>query len=226
MRTQTRWSLSVFSAVLGLGPLAVNAAQEQPEGFIEGSRLDVLARNFYFNRDDRKGQSSPSGNSYSEAWTQGLIGKFESGFTQGSVGFGLDAFAMYGLKLDSGRGRSGGGGSFGVLPEDSDNTPVGNYSKIGGAAKMRLLDTVIKVGDVFPKTPVVHYGDSRLLPESFRGTIFENTSIDGLSIQGGRLHSMSQPDSSSLRDGFATFYAGKVDSPWVAYFGGDYSLNK
>ncbi|SEL17804.1 outer membrane porin, OprD family [Pseudomonas sp. NFIX51] len=226
MRTQTRWSLSVFCAVLGLSPLAVNAADDQPEGFIEGSSLNVLARNYYFNRDDRKGQSSPTGNGYSQAWAQGLIGKFESGFTQGTVGFGLDAFAMYGLKLDSGAGRSGGRGSFGMLPVDSDNQPADNYSKVGGAAKMRLLDTVIKVGDVFPKTPVVHYGDSRLLPESFRGATFENTSIDGLSLQGGRLHSMSQPDSSSLRDGFATFYAGKVDSPWVAYFGGDYSLNK
>lgn len=32
---------------------------------------------------------------------------------------------------------------------------------------MRLLDTVVKVGDVFLITPVVQYGDSRLLPESF-----------------------------------------------------------
>ena len=36
---------------------------------------------------------------------------------------------------------------------------------------------------------------------------------------------MSQPNSSSMRDGFATFYAGAVDSPWIAYFGGDYSVN-
>lgn len=85
------------------------------------------------------------------------------------MGFGLDAFAMYGLKLDSGTGRSGGRGSFDMLPVDSDNRPEDDYSKLGGAVKMRLLDTVVKVGDVFPQTPVVHYGDSRLLPESFRG---------------------------------------------------------
>ena len=36
---------------------------------------------------------------------------------------------------------------------------------------------------------------------------------------------MSQPNSSSMQDGFATFYAGEVDSPWIAYFGGDYTLN-
>jgi len=48
---------------------------------------------------------------------------------------------------------------------------------VGGAVKARLFDTVVKVGDVFPMTPVVHYGDSRLLPESFRGVTVENTSF-------------------------------------------------
>ena len=207
-------------------PLTALAVEDQPDGFIEGSRLNVLARNFYFNRDDRKGQSSPTGNGYSEAWAQGLIGKFESGFTQGTVGFGLDAFAMVGVKLDSGTGRSGGKGSFGMLPVDRDNRPEDSYSKVGGAAKLRVLDTVIKAGDVFPLTPVVAYGDSRVLPESFRGVTVQNTSLAGLSLQGGRLSGMSQPNESGMNKGFATFYAGPLDSPWIGYFGGDYQLNK
>jgi hypothetical protein len=53
-----------------------------------------------------------------------------------------------------------------------------------------------------------------------------NTSIEGLTVQGGRLHAMSQPVSSNMRDNFATFYAGPVNSPWVGYFGGDYNVNK
>lgn len=214
--------LSLIAAL----PLAALAVEDQSDGFIEGSRLNVLARNFYFNRDDRKGQSSPTGNGYSEAWAQGLIGKFESGFTQGTVGFGLDAFAMVGVKLDSGTGRSGGKGSFGMLPVDRDNRPEDSYSKVGGAAKLRVLDTVIKAGDVFPLTPVVAYGDSRVLPESFRGVTVQNTSLAGLSLQGGRLSGMSQPNESGMNKGFATFYAGPVDSPWIGYFGGDYQLNK
>ncbi|NVZ91878.1 OprD family porin [Pseudomonas yamanorum] len=226
MSTNRTLSLSMIAALAGLTPLSGMAVEDKPEGFIEGSTLNVLARNFYFNRDDRKGQSSPTGNGYSEAWAQGFIGKFESGFTQGSVGFGLDAFAMYGLKLDSGTGRSGGKGSFGMLPVDSDNQPEDGYSKLGGAVKMRLLDTVIKAGDVFPLTPVVAYGDSRVLPESFRGVTAQNTSIEGLSLQGGHLSGMSQPTQSGMDKGFATFYAGKVDSPWIGYAGGDYQVNK
>lgn len=226
MSTNRTLSLPMIAALAGLTPLSGMAVEAKPEGFIEGSTLNVLARNFYFNRDDRKGQSSPTGNGYSEAWAQGFIGKFESGFTQGSVGFGLDAYAMYGLKLDSGTGRSGGKGSFGVLPVDSDNHPEEGYSKLGGAVKMRLLDTVIKAGDVFPLTPVVAYGDSRVLPESFRGVTAQNTSIDGLSLQAGHLSGMSQPTQSGMDKGFATFYAGKVDSPWIGYAGGDYQVNK
>ncbi|MET0612619.1 MAG: OprD family porin [Pseudomonas caspiana] len=215
-------SLAVLSTIASVTPLAAYA-EEQKEGFIEGSTLTVLNRSFYMNRDHRKGESSPTGNGYSEAWAQGVIGKFESGFTQGTFGVGVDAFAMLGIKLDTGDGRNGGRSSFDVLPVDSDGEAEDSYSKVGGALKARAFNTVVKVGDVFPSTPVVSFGDSRLLPESFRGVTATNTSISGLTLQGGRLHSMSQPASSGMRDNFATFYAGSVNAPWVAYFGGDYN---
>ncbi|MCW2291302.1 hypothetical protein M2262_001352 [Pseudomonas sp. BIGb0408] len=188
--------------------------------------MSILNRNFYFNRDHRNGDTAPGGAGYSEAWAHGIIGKFESGFTEGTVGFGVDAFAMLGIKLDTGGGRNGGRSSFDVLPVDRAGEARDDYSKVGGALKARAFDTTVNVGDVFPATPVVHYGDSRLLPESFRGVTFVNNSLDGLTLQGGRLHSMSQPVSSNMRDNFVTFYAGGVDSPWAGYFGGDYSLNE
>lgn len=225
MRINPLVSLSALTAALGLGPMAAVAAEERPEGFIEGSQLNLLLRNFYFNRDDRKGQSSPTGNGYSEAWTQSLIGKFESGFTQGTVGFGLDAFVMHAFKLDSGTGRSGGKGSFAMLPVNGRNEPADSYGKAGGAVKVRALDTVARIGDVFPMTPVLHYGDSRVMPQSFRGFTLENTSLDDLKLQAGRLHAVGSTNQSSLREGFVTFYKGKVDSPWVGYFGGDYQID-
>ncbi len=218
-------TLAVLSATASVTPLAA-FAEEQKEGFIEGSTLTVLNRSFYMNRDHRKGESSPTGNGYSEAWAHGVIGKFESGFTQGTFGIGIDAFAMLGIKLDTGDGRNGGRSSFDVLPVDGDGKAEDDYSKVGGALKARAFDTVVNVGDVFPSTPVVSFGDSRLLPESFRGVTATNTTISGLTLQGGRLHSMSQPASSSMRDNFATFYAGSVNAPWVAYFGGDYEATE
>lgn len=231
MRNRPSLALVASLAVSSAAPLAL-ADDDQADGFIEGSRLNVLNRNFYFNRDNRdsaaptynssKGQT----NGYSEAWAHAVITRFESGFTQGTVGFGLDAFAMVGLKLDTGDGRNGGRSSFDVLPVDRDGQARDEYTKLGGAAKVRLFDTVARVGDVFPANPVVAAGDSRLLPESFRGLTLENTSIKDLTLQAGRLHAMSQPMSSDLRENFVTFYGGPVDSPWIAYGGGDYAVNE
>ncbi|MGE8315234.1 OprD family porin [Pseudomonas putida] len=218
-------------ALSGVGNLAM-AADEAAQGFIEGSTLSVLNRNFYFNRDNRDSAAPTHNpgkqpdNGYSEAWAHAVIARFESGFTQGTVGVGLDAFAMLGLKLDTGGGRNGGRSSFDVLPVDHDGQARDAYTKVGGAAKVRLYDTVLKVGDVFPANPVVAAGDSRLLPESFRGVTLENTSIKDLTLQAGRLHAMSQPVSSDLRENFVTFYGGPVDSPWIAYGGGDYTLDE
>ncbi|WP_416146888.1 OprD family porin [Pseudomonas putida] len=218
-------------ALSGVGNLAM-AADEAAQGFIEGSTLSVLNRNLYFNRDNRDSAAPTHNpgkqpdNGYSEAWAHAVIARFESGFTQGTVGVGLDAFAMLGLKLDTGGGRNGGRSSFDVLPVDHDGQARDAYTKVGGAAKVRLYDTVLKVGDVFPANPVVAAGDSRLLPESFRGVTLENTSIKDLTLQAGRLHAMSQPVSSDLRENFVTFYGGAVDSPWIAYGGGDYTLDE
>ena len=225
MINNTKFSIAAMAMIVSSVPPMVSA-EENNGGFIEDSSLTVLNRNYYFNREHRNGESSPTGNGYSEAWANAIIAKFESGFTQGTIGVGVDAFAMIGIKLDTGGGRNGGRSTFDVLPVNSNGEARNEYTKVGGAAKIRAFDTVVKVGDVFPSTPVVAAGDSRLLPESFTGVTATNTSIEGLTVQGGRLHAMSQPASSNMRDNFATFYAGPVNSPWVGYFGGDYNLNK
>ena len=225
MINNTKFSIAAMAMIVSSVPPMVSA-EENNGGFIEDSSLTVLNRNYYFNREHRNGESSPTGNGYSEAWANAIIAKFESGFTQGTIGVGVDAFAMIGIKLDTGGGRNGGRSSFDVLPVNSNGEARDEYTKVGGAAKIRAFDTVVKVGDVFPSTPVVAAGDSRLLPESFTGVTATNTSIEGLTVQGGRLHAMSQPVSSNMRDNFATFYAGPVNSPWAGYFGGDYNLNK
>ena len=226
MKRSAKLSLAVFSAIASYSAVSSAAETTEKEGFVEGSSLTVLNRNFYFNRDDRNGEQGAGGAGYSEAWAHAIIGKFESGFTQGTVGVGVDAFAMIGLKLDTGGGRNGARSSFDVLPVDGKGDARDEYTKVGGAVKVKAFDTVVKVGDVFPVTPVVSFGDSRLLPESFRGVTAVNTSLPGLTLQGGRLHSMSQPVSSNMRDGFVGFYGGPVNSPWVAYFGGDYQLGE
>lgn len=223
------WTLPLL---LGAGLMASAVAEENAErskeGFIEGSEVNLLLRNFYFNRDFRKGQSSPAGGGYTEEWVQGFMANFSSGFTQGTLGVGIDAFAQLGVRLDSGGGRSGAGGSVDLLPYDDQGRPQVDYSRAGGAVKLRWYGTVLRVGDVFPETPVIQYGNSRLFPSSFRGFTLVNDSLaKGLTLQAGKLNSMTQPNSTSGSDDFYSFYTGRrIDSPWVAYAGGDYQATE
>ena len=73
-------------------------------GFFEDAKTDLLLRNYYFNRDFRDPGAAKS---QVEEWAQGFILKFNSGYTPGTVGFGLDGIAMFGVKLDSSRVASG-----------------------------------------------------------------------------------------------------------------------
>ena len=70
------------------------------------SNAGLEARNFYFNRDFRQDSASQS---KQEEWAQGFLLRYESGFTEGAVGVGVDAIGMLGLKLDSSADRSGSG---------------------------------------------------------------------------------------------------------------------
>lgn len=74
--------------------------QSTSQGFIEDSHLDLFLRNAYIKRDYRDGLADKA------EWGQGIIATFESGFTQGPVGFGVDGIAQYGVRLDGGRGAA------------------------------------------------------------------------------------------------------------------------
>ena len=224
MNSKAKLSLAIFSACCALSTSSY-AEEDKKEGFIEGSSFDILNRTYYFNRDDRNGADAPGGAGYSETLAHGIIANFKSGYTQGTVGVGVDAFAMIGINLDTGRGRNGGQSSFSMMPVDNNGDTRNAYTKVGGAVKAKAFDTELKIGDVFPTTPVVHFGDSRVLPSSFKGFTLENNSLDKLHLQGGRLHAMSTPNSTSMSEKFTTFYEGTVNSPWLAYLGGDYDVN-
>lgn len=170
-------------------------SQDEAKGFVEGAKLNVKARNMYMNRDNRvKGAAQ----SYGEEWAQGFIGSFESGFTQGTIGFGVDALGLYGMKLDTGRGRDGGG--TGLLEMDSRGDKDG-YGYMGGAIKMRVSKTVLKFGDQIVNNPVFATSDSRLLPETAQGLLITSNEIDKLTLQGGHFTALKSRNSSNHDSG-------------------------
>jgi hypothetical protein len=158
---------------------AVASQQSESNGFVQDSSLNVLLRNAYINRDYKNTTRNDSAE-----WGQAAIGTFSSGFTQGTVGVGVDAFGLYALRLDGGSGRSGNGG-IDFFKQDSNGNAAHDLSRMGAAVKFRVSNTVLKYGDMMPELPVLQYDDSRLLPESFTGTMITSKEIDGLEINAG-----------------------------------------
>lgn len=161
-------------------------SQAAEGGFIEDASASLTARNYYFSRDfsDIVG---PSRQSKAEEWAQGFILNFRSGYSAGTVGFGVDAIGLLGIKLDSSPDRAG----TGLLPTRESGRAADDYSRLGLAAKMRVSKTELKVGELQPNLPVLTYSDIRLLPPTYQGLSLVSNEFAGLTLQGGHLNSTS-----------------------------------
>ena len=189
-------------------------ADEPAQGFLDGATLDVLSRNFYLNSDYRS--PSPTGKSYKAEWAQGFIGAFESGFTPGTLGFGLDAHAFLGLKLDGGKGHSG----TGLLPVNDDGRSEGNYSSGGGALKIRASRTTLAFGEMMGETPVFDTADKRLQPEYANGFLLNSREIDDLNLVAGHFTAFKNQDSSSGKGDFYG-YGANTEAGGITFLGTD-----
>lgn len=205
----------------------VVASQADSNGVIDDSSLNILARNFFFNRDMHDGASNNRGsspNGYRQEWAQAFIATYQSGFSQGAVGFGLDSTAFVGIRLDSGAGRTG----TGLLPVDTDGEPRHDFSAIGGALKMRISNTVFKAGNnLMPTAPVFAPAGARLIPGWVSGFMLSSDEISKLNIDAGHFTS-GRDQTSSNTDGrirLAYDFGGVVDVRDVDYLGATYNLN-
>ncbi|MEE4652476.1 OprD family porin [Pseudomonas alliivorans] len=219
-------SMNTFFQRAALPSLLLSVAPwVSADGFIEDSKLKLQLRNVYFNENfrDEHGLSTRAAltaKSERTEWAQGLLLDYQSGFTQGVLGFGFDASGLLGIKLDSGKGRSG----TGLLPVHSDGRAADEFSSLGAAAKVRLARTIVKYGSLLPRTPVLVYNDARLLPQVYQGTQFTSTDIENLTLTGGRLDQFKLRDSSDSRSIIPDGFSGKGSD--FSYVGGDYRLGK
>lgn len=191
--------------------------------FIADSKASIELRNFYFNRDFRNGPPTAQRDAAKE-WAQGAMLRFESGYTAGTVGLGIDAVGMLGLKLDGGDGSGG----TGLLPADlSSKNGRGSqdeYSKLELTAKAKVSETVLKAGSLAFRTPVVSSNDTRLLPSTFEGALLTSKDIDQLVLQGGKLAQIKFNSSSDYQDFTGNRIGGVSDD--FRFAGGTYSFNK
>ncbi|WP_181297289.1 OprD family porin [Pseudomonas sp. Q2-TVG4-2] len=185
--------LSRFFVYSSLVATALGTSTMASAAFIDDSKAGVELRNFYMNRDFRQSGASQS---KAEEWAQGFILKMESGYTEGPIGFGVDALGLLGVKLDSSPDRSG----TGLLPRGSSNQPHDDYGTAGLTAKAKMSNTTLHVGTLQPIIPVVMRNDSRLLPNIYRGAWLQSKELEGLTFDLGMLDRTSYRDSSDYEE--------------------------
>ncbi|MFK4231888.1 OprD family porin [Pseudomonas guariconensis] len=174
-------------ALAGVAPLSQAA-------FFEDSTATFETRNMYFNRDFRDGTSDQQ--SKRDEWAQGFMLNFESGYTDGTVGFGLDALGMLGIKLDSSPDRT----DTGLLPTHDDGKAADEYSKLGLTGKIKASNTELKVGTLIPELPTLQPNDGRILPQTFEGGLLTSKELKGLTFTGGRLEKAKDRNDTNWED--------------------------
>lgn len=170
------------------------AQQAAASGFIDDSKATLDLRNFYYNQDTRNTRA-PS----DREWGQAFMFNYQSGFTEGLVGFGLDLQAMYGLRLDaSGRaGKAGEDNTPGSVFPLSDGKAAHDFSKTGATGKVRISQTQLKVGTLMPKIPVLMSEDGRLLPQTFRGYQVDSRDLKDFNLIAGKMEQVLDRNSSN-----------------------------
>lgn len=212
-------ALAIVAGIVGLP----SVQQASAAGFIEDSKATLGLRNFYFNQDVRSADV-PS----VKEWGQGFTLNYTSGYTQGTVGVGVDALALLGVKLDSG-GRLGKAGiertPSQLFPLESNGKAADEFSHLGLTGKVKVSKTEARLGTLLPRLPVVVYNDGRLLPQTYEGGQITSNEIDNLTLIGGQLEH-TKLRASSDRQGLSAGGATASDTNKFYYGGADYRIGK
>ncbi|WP_223517852.1 OprD family porin [Pseudomonas sp. GL-B-19] len=179
---------STLALAVAVGVLAQQAGAA---GFIEDSKASVSSRTMYYNNDNRE-----TGPDQKES-AEGLKFDYLSGFTQGTVGFGIDAQALVGIHLDGGKGHHPDNNTF--FPSDSDGSAVNEWSRAAANVKARISKTEAHLGGAMqPNMPILVANDSRLLPQTFDGGTLSSKEIDNLTLNVGQFeHAAGRASSNS-----------------------------
>ncbi|QAY83643.1 OprD family outer membrane porin [Pseudomonas arsenicoxydans] len=202
--------------------VGVMAQQAGAAGFLEDSKASVSSRTMYYDADIREGAST-AGNRQRET-AEGLKFDYLSGFTQGTVGFGIDAQALVGIHLDGGKGHHPVGNGNTFFPSDG-NSSAEEWSRLDANVKARFSKTEAHLGGALaPNLPILIANDSRLLPQTFEGGTITSKEIDNVTFNLGQLEHASGRASSN--DTGMAVAGGTQDSNQFRYAGADWKVTK
>lgn len=187
--------------------------------FIDDSSLKLTTRNYYLDRDFTDFKPIPG----ARDWAQGFIFNFNSGYTSGAIGLGLDLQTLTSIKLQGDEKYLGSGLLITnpITRERSDTA-----SELGITLKAKYKETELKAGTIQPWTPVIFSSPSRLLPQTFSGAIIQSKDINNLEITAGYIDQVNHRDSTNYEDMSNStfngrFKLGKTDE--FLFLGGKYA---
>ena len=218
MKQLKHLSVLTLAVAAGISQMAMAdtiSDQSTATGFLDGSSLTGLLRNYFM---DRTRQHTQSNNN--RDWTEGLELNYSSGFTQGTVGFGIDAYGYGAVKLDATTKNAGTGN----LPVDSHGHPVDDYGSIGGDVKVRISKTVLKYGEMQPTAPVFATGGTRILPQTATGFDLMSSELKGLDLEAGHFTSTNSGMTSDHDHEIWALYA-NVPVKSASFVGGKYTIS-
>jgi hypothetical protein len=196
-------------------PPAPRTHQADSKGLIADSHLDLEWRNYtdYFHA---------TGAPHRHAWVEGLQAKFESGFTQGPIGFGFDAALFGALKLDGGKGAR----NMVHLGRRGDGANRLAWAYPGMyAVQACISNSLLTYGVQEVSNPFLDPHDNRALPPTFLGAALLSRELKGLALQAGSFSKVIARGQTNLSD-LRTTYGG-VTFKRVSYAGAtwDYAPN-
>ena len=220
-------------------PVTVNekSAQSEATGFVEGQSITGTTRNWYANEQlhrgakfayKKDGVSTPTDRRIN--WVQGTILKYNSGFTEGTVGFSTEIAAYNAVALDRDRKdlASNNGGAPGTRPGAGNNRTLtkeggdaqGQWSKLGLAnVKARVSNSTLTAGRMNFSSPMVDVIGNRALPSSFQGVALHSEELNNLAFDLATFDRNSPRTEESQRK-FRTEYANGIVETDHVYTGG------
>ena len=205
-------------------PTVFASEQSDAKGFVEDATGSVLFRTGFIDRD-KKGVNQGDDN---RSTAQTAIFDLQSGFTQGTIGFGIGILGDWSFKI--GDNKHAGNN---MIPRHDDaqgkpnGSPYDQWTRGGANVKARISNTTVTYGTQVLDIPVFASNTGRLVPEYFTGVLATSREIKDLEVIAGKFtkNQMSDQISTDKNDLKRAYVWGAKyninDDAKVAYYGLD-----
>ncbi len=190
------------------------SSQARSNGFIGDSHLTINLRNY-------ADQLDMQGGPHRHAWIQSAQVNYESGFTQGLIGLGVDASLFGALKLDGGAGA----GNMVHVGKDGGGSNQLAWAYPGMYdVKARISDTVVKYGLQQVVNPFMEPHDNRSLPPTFLGLSVVSKDVTDVMLEGGSFTRANDRGHTNLSNLTSSYGGVRIDR--LSYVGGTWDYAK